>query len=47
MDLFAKIVNDLEMINYFPKSFILDSWQGSEYASAEYKVNCSPILARC
>ena len=34
----------VKIVNYFHKSFILDAWQGSEYASAEYKVTASPCL---
>ena len=30
----------LKIINYFHKGFIIDAWQGFEYISAEYKVNC-------
>ena len=41
MELFAKIVNDWKGL------ILVDSWQGSEYLSAEYKVNCLPILAIC
>ena len=33
------------IFNYFRKSFILDAWQRSEYASVEYKVNCLLMLA--
>ena len=40
MELLEKIINDW-------KSFTLDSWQGSEYASAEYEVNCLPRFAIC
>ena len=39
MELFVKIVNDWKSLTIFTKSFILDAWQGSKYASAEYKVH--------
>ena len=38
MVFFAKIVNDCKSLTIF-KCFIWDAWQGSEYASAEYKGN--------
>ena len=44
VELFAKAVNDWKSLTTFRKSFILDGWQGSEYGSAEYKVNCLPRL---
>ena len=33
MECFAKIVNGFYMLTVFTKRFILDIWQGSEYAS--------------
>ena len=47
MELFAKIVSDCKSINFFHKSFIWDAWQGSEYVSAEYKVNCLLMFFIC
>ena len=41
MELFAKIVNDWKGL------ILVYSWQGCEYPSAEYKVNCLPMLAIC
>ena len=35
MQLFAKIVNGLQSLTIFTKSFILDVWQGTEYANVE------------
>ena len=32
MELFSKIVNGGKLLAIFPKSSILDVWQGSEYA---------------
>ena len=40
MELFAKLVNNWKLLHFFSKSSIRDIWQGSEYASAEWKVNC-------
>ena len=40
MDLFAKIFDEWKQLTIFEKSSILDVWSGSEYASAECKVNC-------
>ena len=40
MELFAKIVNEWKLLTIFEKNSILDVWQGSEYASAQCKVNC-------
>ena len=34
MDLFAKIVHNLQPLAIFEKSSILDAWQDSDYASA-------------
>ena len=33
MECFVKIVNGFKLLTVFPKPFILDVWQGSEYAS--------------
>ena len=38
MKLFAKLVNDWKLLNIFGKSFILDVWLGSVYASGD----CTP-----
>ena len=42
MELFAKLVNHFQSLNIFPKSSILDIYQGSDYAS-DYMTRC--ILA--
>ena len=47
MKLFAKIVNDGISLIIFTKNFVLDAWQDSEYASAEYKVNFFATFAIC
>ena len=36
MELFVKIANGWKSLTIFMKTFILDAWQGSEYASPEY-----------
>ena len=41
MELFAKIVNDWKGL------ILVDPWQGCEYPSAEYKVNCLPMPTIC
>ena len=38
MKYFAKLVNGFQLLTTFAKGFILDVWQGSQYAS-EYRVN--------
>ena len=37
----------IEQGRIFHKSLILDAWQGSEYASAEYEITCLLMLAKC
>ena len=39
MERFAKIVNGFQSLTIFAKYFILDAWQGSEYAYAYYCLN--------
>ena len=47
MEVFAKIVNDWELLAVFAKSFILDAWQGSEYTSDEFpQVNKFTFISR-
>ena len=45
-ELFEKMINDWKLLTIFTKRFILDAWQGSECASAEYQVNCLSRFAR-
>ena len=40
MEPFPELVNNWKLLNFFSKNFILDVWLGSEYNSAEQKVNC-------
>ena len=40
MELFAKLVKNWKLSTFFAKNSTLDVWQGSEYISAEWKVNC-------
>ena len=35
MKLFVKLVNGFQPLTVFEKSFILDVWEGSEYASVQ------------
>ena len=35
MELFAKVVNDFQPLTIFAKSYILDVWLDSEYASED------------
>ena len=35
MDFLAKMINSFQSLNSFAKSFTLDVWQGSEYASIQ------------
>ena len=47
MELSIKTVDDWKSFTIFTKSFIFDGWKDSEYASAEYKVNCWTEFAIC
>ena len=40
MELFTKVINEWKLLTILEKKIMLDVWQGSEYLSAECKVNC-------
>ena len=44
MEHFAKIANRWKLLTFFRKPFILDVWQGSEYASVYDNINSTVSL---
>ena len=44
MELFVKMINGFILLTIFTKSFILDVWQGSDYAYEDFYSELLKIL---